>query len=243
MRGKEMGMSDAAGQGIARGEGVGNTVRHYQKDFWSRENLKFSEPHYRMRKAARIITRISQGRPRTLLDVGCGPAALRGLLPPSIQYYGIDMAIHDPAPNLLETDLLAAPIRFGDKRFDIIIAQGVFEYFGEFQSQKFAELAELLNEGGTFIVTYWNYAHRNKKVYWAHSNVQPFTEFRDSLAEHFNIDRYFPASHNWYHGSPSMRFNKAINMRINKHIPFISPLLAVEYFFICSPRRPADGIS
>jgi hypothetical protein len=74
-------------------------------------------------------------------------------------------------------------------------------------------------------------------VYHAHSNVQPFGDFRQDLERYFSVDRFFPASHNWYHGSPSMQFNKALNMRINMNVPVVSPLLAVEYFVLCSPRR------
>jgi hypothetical protein len=33
-----------------------------------------------------------------------------------------------------------------------------------------------------------------------------------------------------------MAFNKALNMRLNVNIPVLSPLLAVEYFALCSPR-------
>jgi SAM-dependent methyltransferase len=229
-------MNDATNSKDAASEkGARSTVRYYKKDFWSEENLKFSEPHYRLEKSARIIKNISQGRECTLLDVGCGPATLSRLLPPNIHYYGIDMAIHRPAPNLIEADLLRTPIQFGDKRFDIAIAQGVFEYLGDFQDQKFAEISECLDEDGVFIVTYWNYAHRNTKVYWAHSHVQPIGDFRKALARHFQVNRFFPASHNWYHGSPSLKLNKIINMHLNTYIPIISPILAVEYFFICSP--------
>ena len=236
-RQEEMTMNDAAnGKGTVPKERTGSTARFYKKDFWSEENLKFSQPHYRLEKAARIINKVAQGKECTLLDVGCGPATLARLLPSNIQYHGIDMAIHDPAPNLIEADLLKTPIRFADKRFDIIIAQGVFEYLGDFQSQKFAEIAEILEKDGTFIVSYWNYGHRNKKVYWAHSHVQSIDDFREGLSCHFNVDRFFPASHNWYHGSPSLKLNKTVNMHINMRIPFISPILGVEYFFLCSSR-------
>ena len=57
------------------------------------------------------------------------------LLHPNIQYYGIDIAIHDPAPNLIEADFLEAPIRFDGKRFDMVVAQGVFEYVGNLQTR------------------------------------------------------------------------------------------------------------
>ena len=53
-------------------DSAGNTL--YKKDFWSKENLEYSRPHYRLEKSARIINRIARGRRCTLLDVGCGPA-------------------------------------------------------------------------------------------------------------------------------------------------------------------------
>src|SRR5580700_2737522 len=96
----------------------------YKKGFWSEENLKYGKPHHRLEKSARIINRIAQGKERTLLDVGCGPATLMSLLPPNIRYHGIDIAIHGQAPNLMETDFVAEPIKFGDKTFDIVVAQG-----------------------------------------------------------------------------------------------------------------------
>jgi SAM-dependent methyltransferase len=218
-------------------DGAGNTVQYYKKDFWRKENLKFSQPWYRLEKSARIINRIARGEECTLLDVGCGPATLMRLLPPNIQYHGIDIAIHDPAPNLIEADFLKTPIRFSDKRFDIIVAQGVFEYVGDFQSQKFAEIAHLLNENGTFIVSYTNFGHRNKQIYWPFSNIQSFDDFHKSLARYFNIERFFPASHNWKHAQPNRKLVKTVNMHIDLNIPFISPVLAVEYFFICSSRN------
>ena len=136
-------MSDAAnGNGTVPGDRAANMVRYQKKDFWSGENLRYSQPHFRMEKAALIVKRIAHGEERSLLDIGCGPATLARLLPGNIQYHGIDIAIHDPAPNLIEADLVGTPIRFNDQRFDIVIAQGFFEYVGDVQSQKFAEIAD-----------------------------------------------------------------------------------------------------
>ena len=229
----------ANGESVASREDADSTAQRYQREFWSEANLVFSQPHYRLEKCARIIRKLAQGQPCSLLDVGCGPAALRRLLPPNIEYYGMDLAIHDQGPNLIEADLLKSPIRFADKKFNIVLAQGFFEYMADAQSQKFAEIAEILERDGKFIVSYWNYAHRNTQIYFAHSNVRPVAEFREDLARYFNIERSFPASHNWYHGSPSRKINKALNMHINMHIPVVSPLLGVEYLFICSARLPA----
>lgn len=228
-------MTDPARDGrFASEDSSGNTL--YKKDFWRKENLQYGRPHYRLEKSARIINKIARGRSCTLLDVGCGGAALRPLLRPNIEYYGIDIAIHDPAPNLIEADFLEAPIPFADKRFDIIIAQGVFEYVGEFQAQIFSEIARLLNDGGVFIGSYVNFGHRDRYIYWPYSNVQSFDEFRRSLAQHFQIRGFFPTSHRWSHSEPSRKLAKAANMRINTNVPFISRALAVEYFFSCSPR-------
>jgi cyclopropane fatty-acyl-phospholipid synthase-like methyltransferase len=205
-------------------------------NFWSEANLKFNVPHYRMRKTARIVKRLAGERESDLLDLGCGPGTLATLLPENIRYHGMDIAIHQPAPNLIQADLRATPIRFGDQQFDIVVAQGVFEYLGSSQLEKFDEISKILRADGRFLVSYWNFNHRNAYVYHAFSNVQPLAEFRNDLAKFFTIERFFPASHNWRHTGPNRRITRAINMPIELCIPLVSPLLAVEYFFICAPR-------
>jgi SAM-dependent methyltransferase len=216
--------------------GSGSTARYYTRDFWSKENLKFVKSHFRMERAARIINAMSRGKEPNLLDVGCGPATLMHLLDENIHYYGIDIAIHEPAPNLIEADFLKTPIKFGDRLFDIVIAQGVFEYVGIFQSQKFAEISELLTHNGKFIVSYWNFNHRGKQVYPVFSNIRQYSQFRESLARYFTIDDSFPVGHNWQQREPGRKLMRAAQMHVNINIPFISPVLAVEYFFICSLR-------
>jgi cyclopropane fatty-acyl-phospholipid synthase-like methyltransferase len=230
-------MNQAANDNGARpGDGVGTTL--YKKDFWREENLKYTRPHYRMEKASCILNKLARGRECTLLDVGCGPASLMPLLQPNIKYHGLDIAIQDPAPNLIEADFIESPISFSDRRFDIILAQGVFEYVGMHQSEKFAEIRELLKDGGTFVVSYVNFDHRQTDIYFPYSNVQSFNEFRRSVAEHFTIRRFFPTSYNWGHWEPSRKLVRAANMHINLNIPLIGPVLAVEYFLICSAREP-----
>jgi SAM-dependent methyltransferase len=206
------------------------------EEFWRRENLAFSEPHYRLLKLVRIIDRLARGRQCSVLDLGCGPATLGRMLPANIDYYGIDIAIQNPAPNLLEADLCCNPISFADRRFDIVIGQGIFEYIGDVQSQKFAEISAILTEDGRFIASYWNLGHRKPRLYQAFSNVKSLEDFRSDLSNSFTIDRSFPASHNWRHAGPNRRITKALNMPVEFNIPLISPILAVEYFFLCSPR-------
>jgi SAM-dependent methyltransferase len=210
------------------------TEKYYKREFWAAENLKYSQPHFRLTKAARLVNCVARGRESELLDIGCGPATLSGLLNKKIDYYGIDIAIHNSAPNLLQTDFLAGPIQFGDKKFDIIVAQGVFEYVGKFQSQKLAEIRKLLKPHGAFIASYVNFDHLHRHVYAPYSNVQSFDEFRNSLKRVFRVNCYFPTSHQWYHREPCHRLAKAIQLRINVNIPLLSRLFAVEYFFVCS---------
>jgi len=226
----------ASSRETAGADSAVGTVRYNTRDFWSKENLKFAQSHFRMEKAVRIINAIAKGGESDLLDVGCGPATLMGLLGENIHYYGMDIAIQNPAPNLIETDFLKTPIEFGGRKFDIVVAQGIFEYVGTFQSQKLAEISNLLTDVGKFIVSYWNFGHRAKEVYPPFNNIQPMNQFRESLTRYFSIDRSFPVAHNWQQHEPGRKLIRTAQMRININIPFISPVLAVEYFFICSPN-------
>jgi len=226
-------MSSSAGVG---GPARESAADRYKRDFWVEENQKHIPAHYRLQKSARIINAIAGRRECDLLDVGCGPATLMRLLQPNIHYHGIDIAIREPAPNLIEADILKEPIRFAEQRFDIVAALGLFEYVGGSQDQKFSEIAQLMDERGKFVLTYTNFGHRDKHIFEAFSNVQPFDDFRRSLARHFTIDRYFPTSYNWHGGQPVRPSLKAANMHVQTNIPLIGPRLAVEYFFICSRR-------
>lgn len=213
-----------------------NIAESHKRDFWINENKKHIPVHYRLQKCGRIVNALAAGKESDLLDVGCGPATLMKVLDRNIHYYGIDIAIQEAAPNLLEADILMAPIRFDDKRFDIVVAQGLFEYIGTRQSQKFGEIAQILRENGIFVVTYTNFGHRARRIFEVFSNVQSMGAFRNDLERYFTIDECFPASHNWIGGQPTRKLVMAANMHFNMNIPVISRKLAVEYFFVCSRR-------
>jgi cyclopropane fatty-acyl-phospholipid synthase-like methyltransferase len=134
----------------------------------------------------------------------------------------------------MQTNFIEMPIGFADKHFDIIVAQGAFEYAGRHQSQKFAEIKALLKTNGHFVVSYVNFGHLHKYVSELYNNIQPVSSFRQSLGQVFRVDRVFPTSHHWHHHEPSRRIMKSIQMPIRMNIPVISPLFAVEYLFICS---------
>ena len=124
------------------------------------------------------------------------------LLDRNIYYHGIDVAIHAPAANMMELDFVENPVCFGDETFDIVVAQGVFEYIGKAQSRKLQEIGRLLRPGGRFIVSYVNFDHHNRVVYAPYNNIQPFSEFQHSVGEVFHIDKIIPTSHNWRHREP-----------------------------------------
>jgi SAM-dependent methyltransferase len=212
-------------------------IKYYKKDFWGEENLKYSEPHFRMRKVARLVRRLAGGRQIDLLDVGCGPAAMSRLMPPSVRYYGIDISIPEPAQNLLEIDILQEPIGFRDMKFDFVVAQGLFEYLGEYQSQKFAEIAAVLKDDGKFVLTYQNFDHRQREIYWPYSNVQRPADFRRDLRRFFKIERRFAGAHNWNHSYPRRKPIRGPQEHLNVSVPVISRKLAVDYFYVCSPLR------
>ena len=212
-------------------------TRYYKKEFWSTENLKYETPHFRSRKVARMVSQLAEDRECDLLDVGCGPGTLQHLMPPNVHYYGIDISIPVPADNLLEADILEAPIDFRGMSFDLVVAQGMFEYVGAYQSQKFAEIAGLLKRDGKLVLTYQNFDHRQREIYWPYSNVQRPADFRADLSRFFKIERWFPVSHNWNHSQPSRPLMKASQAYINVNVPVISPILAVDYLYVCSPLR------
>jgi cyclopropane fatty-acyl-phospholipid synthase-like methyltransferase len=212
-------------------------VKYYKKDFWAEENLKYAKPHFRMRKVARVVSEQARGRQCSLLDVGCGPGALGSLMPSNVKYHGIDISIPEPAQNLLEVDILEDPIGFRGMKFDLVVAQGLFEYLGEHQSQKFAEITEVLKDNGKFIVTYMNFDHRRQEIYWPYSNVQPAADFRRDLGRYFKIERWFAGAHNWNHTVPRRRLLMLAQDRLNVYVPLVSPRLAVDFCYICSPLR------
>jgi len=206
------------------------------RDYWFVENARFAAASFRLKKCARIINRIAAGRPCKLLDVGCGPAALQHLLAPNINYFGIDIAIHERAENLRETDIARETITFDDQRFDFVVAMGFFEYMGHLQKRKFEEICRILTSDGKFIMSYVNFNHFSRKIWPNYNNVESPGQMADSLKELFRIEKRFPASHHWRQKQPGRNSLQGIQMQINFNIPLISRLLAVEYFFVCSPR-------
>src|SRR5258708_15104422 len=209
---------------------MSEVVQNYRdKNYWIVENAQYAEPSFRLRKCARLVNELAKDRTWTLLDVGCGPAALRELLDPNITYYGLDIAIHNPASYLREVDFARNRIAFDQERFDFVVGMGVFEYMGERQKLKLQEISELLTDDGIFIMSYINFGHFRGKVWPNYNNVQRIEEMTRGVEEVFKVERRFPASHHWRQKQPGRNSLRPLQMLVNVNIPMISPALAVEY--------------
>lgn len=212
------------------------TENYSERDFWIGENRQYAEGNFRLRKCARLLNEIAAGRLRDLLDVGCGPAALRMLIDANIRYHGIDIALHETAPYLRETDFVRNPIAYDGRRFDLVVALGVFEYMGKQQDQKLAEISRLLKPGGTFIMSYINFSHVRRRVYPIYNNIQPIGDMLNSLERRFRVESCYPVSHHWRHKQPGRNALRPLQMRMKWSIPGLSSWFAVEYFCVCSAR-------
>lgn len=215
------------------------TVEHaaaefHDKAWWNEESQKYYQLHYRLVKCARIVNQLVGGMDCDLLDIGCGPATLSKLLKPTIHYYGIDLVIHDPSPNLLEIDLVNNGISFQEKSFDFIVAQGFFEYIGANQHKKFTEIKNILKPGGKFVASYVNFSHFHKQIYPMYNNVMQLDDFIKDIKSVFKVEKCFPSSYNWMGTEPKRTWLKRIQLPIFFNIPFFCRQLGVQYFFICS---------
>lgn len=210
----------------------------HDRDFWLQfhERLQLLLPHFRIERCALIVSTLARGRECDLLDVGCGPANLAKLLPANIHYYGIDWAVQEQKPNLLELDIVENEIGFANKTFDIVVMAGVFEYIGSLQQKKMAEVQRILREDGKFIVTYLNFGHFEKRDNSPYNNIQTVQDFKRDLEMYFHLDRWFPTSHHWKRTEPRKEVMKRIQLPLGVALPIFSRKFAVSYLFICSHK-------
>lgn len=206
----------------------------FGREHWIKRHDFYKTRYFRLEKCAKIVNSISEKPNCHLLDVGCGPATLSKLLDSNINYYGMDLVIQEPAPNLIEIDITKNEIKYKDKQFDIIVAAGLFEYMGDLQNSKLSEIELLLKKNGKFITTYTNFSHVHKVILPSYNNIKSIDDFRKDLSSFFVVEKYFPSSHNWHPWEPQRRILNKFQMHLNAKIPIFSSLFAVNYFFICS---------
>ena len=167
---------------------------------------------------------------------GADPETLKTLLHDNINYHGIDIAIQNPKPNLIELDIVKNEITFPGRLFDIIVSAGVFEYVGDMEKQKFGEIRKLLKPGGRFIVSYMNMDHRTKPRYPTWNNIKSIGEFKRNLEAYFHVERCFPSYYSFHDDDLKSKAMRRLQMSLNMDIPVISRLLGVNFIFIAAGR-------
>ena len=212
--------------------------KFFDKNFWlSEAGFYYTKPYLRLEKCARLVNRLARNSELELLDVGCGPATLAKFLNPNIHYYGIDIAIHTPGDNFQEVDITHQPIGFKDKKFDLVVATGLFEYMGAFQPQKLFEIQQILKKTGKFIVSFTNFNHINALTeYLPYNNTMSIADFQKDVARYFQIERMAPIFYNLKGTEPRRKWSYQIQKYVTFNLPVISAWFAVSYFFVCSPK-------
>ncbi len=175
------------------------------------------------------MNRLAVGKDCRLLDVGCGPATLGLLLAPNIQYFGIDIAIQEPSPNLKECDILQEPISSEEAPFDLIVAQGLFEYLADSQSRKFAEIADLLTPDGNFIVSYVNFDHRRPDLLLALQQHSVRSSIPEQPGETLRHREAVPDRAQLEPQRAMALVRASTEHAVNRNIPFLTSRLGVEY--------------
>lgn len=146
--------------------------------YWNVRGPEFDTVHPRLQLIGRLIGELPGVR--TMLDVGCGPAAMRRVVPPGIEYFGIDIAsdviagLDDPA-HFQVVNLDTVDGCFDDRRFDLVVCSGVFEYIND--RERFMRLLRRkAAPGGHLILSFTNHQHLKDGLRWLHGR---YTGYRD----------------------------------------------------------------
>jgi len=209
--------------------------------YWNRRIWDFDQLHPRLILIRNLIDTILKPGSQ-LLDVGCGAATFRRILQHDIEYFGVDIAgdaiesFHDPI-HFEAIDFNVNPECFSDKKFDIVVCSGVFEYVQ--QPDRFIEfLGQKLVDAGHLILTYTNRQHYLSVRNWLrggfddnadpHSNSPTIPQAVDLLAANgFKISRHV-----------------AVTNRRKRQLPFLHryyqfPFNALfrQYIFLCGREK------
>ena len=145
---------------------------------WNVRSFDFGGAHPRLILIATMILGLPEIM--TMLDVGCGPAPLRDIVPRHIEYFGIDIAtsviaaMRDPA-HFEAVDLDERQEAFGGRRFDLVVCSGVFEYIN--RRQAFIDfLKRKVRPGGWLIMSFTNHQHRKDGLHWVRGHYTSYTD-------------------------------------------------------------------
>jgi SAM-dependent methyltransferase len=151
---------------------------------WNLRARAFDCVHPRLKLIANLINDLP-GSNKTLLDVGCGPAALKRAIPSNIEYFGVGIVSeiinehHDPDHFAL-CDLNHDPKCFGNMKFDIVVCSGIIEYIHD--PERFMHfLCSKMSDHGHLIISYENRQHYRCLPSWLRGELPRYTD------PHFNF--------------------------------------------------------
>jgi SAM-dependent methyltransferase len=170
-----------------------------RQEYWNARTRDFTQPHARLRLIRRLIDGLPP-RIKNILDVGCGGAGLKTLLPDTLEYFGVDIAAdvinaqHDPK-HFQVADLESAYQLFGGRTFDLVVCSGICEYINNWN--RFMRLVRRSTVAdGFLILTFTNRQHyseliQHKRSPDPHVNFMLIPQMIASLRQHrFALLRY-----------------------------------------------------
>lgn len=208
-----------------------------RREYWNRRTSHFSRPHARLRLIRDLIEALPEPV-STLLDVGCGGAALQRLLPGHIEYFGVDIAsevitAQRDTSHFEVADLEEGQDCFAGRQFDVVVCSGVFEYIQ--RRDRFLEFVRSKTAARGHLILSFTNRHHYRDLLGIHRYEDPHVNFipipdliRLLDAHGFQVNRYTSIT--------------AANRRpplLARCIRFPLSLFNRLYLFVCS--RPASS--
>ena len=198
---------------------------------WTQSVASYDLPHLRLRQIAHLAAAL---QPRRLGDIGCASGQLRRLLPPGVDYIGVDfVSPASPAEfPFLPCNFNAEPLPAALAGIDVAVCSGVLEYLDRVPDF-LAALHDRVAPGGHLVASYFNMNHLSRILTLAHGYSWPaHPDWRGFHSRAAILQMLADAG--W----------KLISTHVNSHGWHPSPSVAatVEAAFALPAVRPWSGL-
>ena len=203
--------------------------------YWNERSPDFHVVHARLRLIGELVAPLAGVR--TVLDVGCASGALRSVLPPTVEYFGIDLArsviaAHGDPSHFEVADLDGAPNPFGERRFDLLVCSGVFEYVND-RAGFMRMLARKAAPGGWLVLSFTNHQHRKDGLGWLTGRFARYTDPHVNFLRIPAVRRLLEAS-GWRVASwRSLTASGGEHPLLRRCMRFPLNVLNRQYVFVC----------
>jgi len=208
--------------------------------YWNSRSPEFDGIHPRLQLIGELVASIPGIA--TMLDVGCGPAAVRRVIPSTIEYFGVDIASdviaaqHDPE-HFEVIDLDGDARCFGERRFDLILCSGVFEYIQ--RTQPFMQfLRRKSAPDGHLIFSFTNHQHHKDGLHWLLGNYSGYKDPHVNFMLVPEVQRLLAQS-----GWEVLRYRAItrsgdVHPRLGRFTHFPLNVFNRQYVFVCRRTQP-----